>query len=47
MLMISTNQKVAASENNLLDDFALITKDTEYFDDGSYIVYETLEQKMM
>lgn len=45
MLLISTNQKVSASENSLLDDFTLITKNIEYFDDGSYIVYETLEQK--
>lgn len=46
MLLISTNSKVSACENNLLDDFTLVTKDTEYFEDGSYIVYETLEQKI-
>ena len=45
VFLISANQKVSACENNLLDDFALVTRETEYFDDGSYIIYETLEQK--
>ena len=42
---ISTNQTVSANGNNLLDDFVLVSNETEYFEDGSYIVYETLEQK--
>lgn len=45
VLLISTNQKVSASGNELLDDFTLISSETKYFEDGSYIVYETLEQK--
>lgn len=45
VLLISTNQKVSASGNALLDDFTLISSETKYFEDGSYIVYETLEQK--
>ncbi len=45
VLLISTNQEVSACEDNLLDDFTIVTKDIEYFEDGSYIVYETLEPK--
>lgn len=45
VFLISTNQKVSARGNELLDDFALISSETEYFEDGSYIVYEILEQK--
>lgn len=45
ILLISTNQKVVASENPLPNDFTIITSETEYFNDGSYIIYETLEQK--
>lgn len=45
VFLISTNQKVFANENELLDDFTLIASETEYFEDGSYIIYETLERK--
>ena len=44
VLLISTNQKISASENNLLDDFTLVSSETQYFEDGSYIIYETIEQ---
>ena len=33
VLLISTNQKVSARGNELLDDFALISSETEYFED--------------
>ena len=45
VFLISMNQKVSANENLLLDDFTLISKETEYFKDGSYIIYEVLEEK--
>ncbi len=45
VFLISSNQKVSASGNSLLDDFILVSNETQYLDDGSYIVYETLEQK--
>lgn len=44
VLLISTNQKVSASGNNLLDDFTLVSSETQSFEDGSYIIYETFEQ---
>lgn len=45
VFLISTNQKVFASENSLPNDFTIIASKIEYLEDGSYIIYETLEHK--
>lgn len=45
MFFILSNQKIYAKDNVSLDDYTLITREIEYFEDGSCIIYETLEQK--
>lgn len=45
VFLISTNQKASASGNVLPNDFTIISSETEYLEDGSYLVYETFEQK--